>query len=56
MHRLCRAHNDLYDAGKLQITGPPDRPVFHFADGRVVEGFGPTPGGGEREKEGPEPP
>ena len=52
-------HNALYDAGKLQITGPPDRPVFHFADGRVVEGFGPaTPGDGaeEREREKPEPP
>jgi hypothetical protein len=50
--RLCRAHNGLYDQGKLQITGPPDRPVFHFADGRVIEGFGPpTPGDRAREKE-----
>jgi hypothetical protein len=43
LHRLCPTHNALYDAGKLQITGPPDWPVFHFADGRVVEGFGPDP-------------
>lgn len=52
LHRLCPPHNGLYDAGKLQITGPPDRPVFHFADGRVVEGFGP-PTPGEAREEGP---
>lgn len=71
LHRLCRQHGWLYDAGRLQITGPPDWPTFHFADGRVVEGFGPEPPGGngkakenghgtkgerEREKEKPEPP
>jgi len=55
-HLLCKIHHRLYDLGKLQITGPPDRPVFHFPDGRVVEGIGPTPGGGEREKEKAEPP
>ncbi|MHC4973969.1 MAG: HNH endonuclease signature motif containing protein [Planctomycetota bacterium] len=52
LHYLCPMHNRLYDEGKLQITGPPDRPVFHFADGRVVEGFEPpTPGDGARERE-----
>ena len=57
LHRLCPTHNALYDAGKLQITGPPDEPAFHFADGRVIEGFGPTaPGDSAREKEKPEPP
>jgi hypothetical protein len=58
LHRLCRPHNGLYDAGKLRITGPPDRPTFHFPDGRVIEGFGPpTPGEKrEREREKPEPP
>jgi len=56
IHRLCKIHHRLYDEGKLQITGPPDWPVFHFADGRILEGLGPTPGGGAREKERPEPP
>jgi hypothetical protein len=52
-HRLCRIHHRLYDEGKLQITGPAESPVFHFADGRVLKGFGATPGGGEREKREP---
>jgi hypothetical protein len=57
LHRLCPRHNRLYDEGKLRITGPPDRPVFHLADGRVIEGFGPaTPGDGAGEEEKPEPP
>ena len=57
IHRLCKVHHRLYDEGKLQITGPPDAPVFHFADGRVVAGLGPTaPGRGAREKERPDPP
>jgi len=52
IHRLCKVHHRLYDEGKLQITGPPDAPAFHFPDGRVVVGFGPTaPGGDAREKE-----
>jgi len=52
IHRLCRIHHRLYDAGMLQITGPPDRPVFRFSDGRVLQGFTAAPG---TERENSEP-
>jgi hypothetical protein len=46
-------HGRLYDEGKLQITGSPDWPTFHFPDGRVIEGFEPpAPGDGAAERDG----
>jgi hypothetical protein len=53
LHWLCRMHGRLYDEGKLQITGSPDWPTFHFPDGRVIEGFEPpAPGDGTEEPGG----